>query len=278
MHSLLTLFMLPRSSNLLLKLKKYGPDRKTTVQDSHGNPLIFSVCTGSSSTHHTILVYYASITDNFTIPFETLKDLSDWDYAIYLETTKSGQLINQLIPSSTEAMLNFKIELLKCAFSKEPMLLELPEHDLMPVVHILHHVSLRSILHPLHLHHPEQGQEMATQLFGTGPLFSTPETAVGLLSKLSENGTIFIQNIEFLSLDTQQRLLSYLQSGMFRQLKSDRSFSSNVRIICSTSNNLELLAQQGSFSGELLKKLKKVNFKHAIATHPVSARTYWSCT
>ena len=42
---------------------------------------------------------------------DLLKDPSKWDYLLYLETTKSGQLINQLIPGSGENLLNYKINL-----------------------------------------------------------------------------------------------------------------------------------------------------------------------
>lgn len=241
---------------LALDVKKYGSERKINLQDAHGNQLICAATLGADKNQVLMLIFYPDIADTFTIPFETLKDLSAWDYAIYLETTRSGQLVNQLIPSSSEAMLNFKIDLLKAAFSKEPAFIELPDHDILPVVQILHHISLRTIQHTIELKRPEESQEIALQLFGIEPMLSlTPQDS--LLEKLSDTGTIFIQNIEYLALETQNQLLNFFNSGMFQPVRSDRKKISNVRIICSSNKNLDLLVQQGNFSAELLKKLKK---------------------
>jgi len=249
---------LPHMKKLALEIKKYNYESQTiTISDSYGNPLICSAFPGADKSQVLMLLFYPDIADTFTIPFETLKDLSSWDYAIYLETTKSGQLINQLIPSSTAALLNFKIDLLKIAFSKDPTLLELPEGDILPIVQIIHHISLRSTLHTLELHRPEDQNSVALQLFGIEQLFISEPRQEGLLEKLSDTGTLFIQNVEFLSRSTQEQLVAFLHSGVFQPLKSDRKIGSNVRIICSTSNNLELLAQQGLFSAELYNKIKK---------------------
>lgn len=243
---------------LALEIKKYNYESQTiTISDSYGNPLMCSAFPGADKTQVLLLLFYPDIADTFTIPFETLKDLSSWDYAIYLETTKSGQLINQLIPSSTAALLNFKIDLLKIALSKEPTLLELPEGDVVPIVQIIHHISLRSTLHTLDLQRPEEQNAVALQLFGVDQLFTNEPRQESLLEKLSDTGTLFIQNVEFLARSTQDQLVAFLHSGMFQPLKSDRKIGSHVRIICSTNNNLELFVQQGLFSAELYNKLKK---------------------
>lgn len=244
---------------LAMEVKKYGCDRQVAISDMYGNPLICSATAGADKSQVLILLFYPDIADTFTIPFATLKDLSSWDYAVYLETTKSGQLINQLIPSSTEALLNFKINLLKIAFSKGPTLIELPDGDTMPVVHIIHHISLRSMLHVIELTDLEEqiNNNIALQLFGIEQVLGVVARQEGLLEKLSDTGTICIQNVEFLSRATQDQLFAFLTSGMFQPLKSDRKMISNARIICSTSNNLELLVQQGSFSADLLNKLKQ---------------------
>lgn len=248
---------LPQMQKLAIEIKKYSHDRQLAISDSYGNPLICTAFPGGDKTHVLMLLCYPDIADTFTIPFETLKDLSSWDYAIYLETTKSGQLINQLIPSSTAALLNFKIELLKIAFSKGSTLVELPEGDVLPVVQIIHHISLRSTLHTITLERPEDNNAIALQLFGIDQVFNIEHKNECLLEKFSDTGTIFIQNVEFLTRSTQEQLLVFLNSGIFQPLKSDRKISSNSRIIFSTSNNLEVLVQQGVFSADLYTKLKK---------------------
>ncbi len=55
-----------------------------------------------------------------------------------------------------------------------------------------------------------------------------------LLEKLDGNGTLFIQNIEYLDPETQEYLAEFLQYGYYRIYKSEHKLSSDVRIICST--------------------------------------------
>jgi len=243
---------------LAYDVKKYNAERKLTIQDQLGNPLI--LCAQPSVDRSSILIFafYPDIADTFTIPFDALKDLSSWDYAICLETTKSGQLINQLIPSSSEALLNFKINLLKIALNKKATLLELPDEDIVPIANLLHHISLRTTLHTMTLDKNEKDHIYALQLFGTTALFDIPARE-GLFDKLSNTGTIFLQNIEFLSLETQTKLYQYLISGAYQPVRSDKKINSHVRIISSTSANLEALVRNGTFSLELLNELKKAS-------------------
>ena len=92
------------------------------------------------------------------------------DDLLYLETTKPGQLINQLIPGNGETLLNFKINLLQTALSKKATLLETAAEDLMPMVELLHHVSMQDILYVLKLQGPSSSFDIATKLFGINPI------------------------------------------------------------------------------------------------------------
>ncbi len=69
-----------------------------------------------------LLIYYPEISDIIKAQFDQLKDPSSWDYVLYLETTQSGQLINQLMPGTGEKILNFKVNLLSTALSKKATL------------------------------------------------------------------------------------------------------------------------------------------------------------
>ena len=117
---------------------------------------------------------------------------------LYLETTQSGQLINQLMPGTGEKLLNYKINLLATALSKKATLLDMAEEDLLPTVEILHSISLRQSLTVMKLTHPEKHEEFAIKLFGLNPLMQK-ESEPALLEKLDNTGTLFIQNIEYLS-------------------------------------------------------------------------------
>jgi DNA-binding NtrC family response regulator len=249
----------PILRKLAIDAKKFSSDRRITMRDQYGNPLAFvASIQPEKSSSVIILAFYPDIADTFVIPFDTIKDLADWEYALYLETTRSGQLINQLVPSSTQAMINFKIDLLKASFSKQPILIELSDNDTHAIVQILHHISLRSTLHTIALTGPEKADEIALQLFGIDPLIAdTNNVPECLLQKLNETGTIFIQNIEYLSRTTQELLASFISQGIFQPLHSERRMVSNVKLLCSSSIKLEAKVQDGAFSEALFKLLKK---------------------
>lgn len=234
---------------------RYRTERSLLLNDPNGRQVQYVATPYGDGSQAIILAYYPDIADTFTIPFNLLKDVTSWEYALYLETTESGKLINQLIPSSSEAFLNFKIDLLKIALSKKATLLELPEEDLPAIVNLIHHIGLRSKLHTCTLTRPERSHEIALQLFGVEPILSS-DTRNCLLTSLNDTGTLFIQNIEFLSPETQQKLANYITNGMFQPIKSDRCLRTNVRIICSTTTNLELLVSQNKFSADLLRELQ----------------------
>ena len=55
-----------------------------------------------------------------------------------------------------------------------------------------------------------------------------------LLEKLDNIGTLFIKNIHFLDLETQEYLAEFIRYGFFSVFKSEHKIPSNVRIICSS--------------------------------------------
>ena len=111
------------------------------------NSLVISAVPHLEKNTVIITISYPSISDTIKHHIDLLKDPSEWDYLLYLQTTQSGKLINQLIPGSGSILLNFKIQLLKIALSKKAILLEMPEQDLQPMAEILHHISMRDDLH-----------------------------------------------------------------------------------------------------------------------------------
>ena len=113
-----------------------------------------------------LTLHYPEVSDVFKQLIHFIKDPSNWDYLLYLETTQSGKLINDLIPGNGEILLNFKINLLKAALSKKAILLELPQEDIMPTVELLHHISTRNTLYSLDLQSPVIESNIPIKLFG----------------------------------------------------------------------------------------------------------------
>ncbi len=238
---------------------EYKSQQTSFTQDEKGNRLVVSAIPNIEQNNVIITVYYPEISDILKKKIELLSDPTKWDYLLYLETTKSGKLIDQLIPGTSETILNFKIDLLKIALSKKAILLDMPQEDLIPTVELLHHISLRRKLHILQLQSKTSSIETASKLFGINPIFGLAEkqSAKPLLEKLNGIGTLFIQNIHYLDLETQEYLAEFLRYGMYRTFKSDQKQSSNVRIICSTNKNLQEMTQEGTFNKDLFNELNK---------------------
>lgn len=203
-----------------------------------------------------LTIHYPDTSDVIKTQIDKLQDPSQLDYLLYLETTKSGKLINQVIPSNSEALLNFKIKLLEIALNKKATLLQSHSDDLLSIVEIIHHISLRNTLHILDLKPTASMHNLGIQLFGLNPIL-TQEQEDGLLKKLDQKGTLFIKNIELLDLDTQNKLAQFIRYGIFTITKSEQRLTSDVRIICSVSQNPQILIEQNKLSMELYAELSE---------------------
>lgn len=201
-----------------------------------------------------LTIHYPDSSDVIKSQIDKLQDPSQIDYLLYLETTKSGKLINQIIPGNSETLLNFKIKLLEIALNKKATLLQSHSDDLLSIVEIIHHVSLRHTLHILDLKPTFNTHDLAIKLFGLNPLL-LQEQEDGLLKKLDRKGTLFIKNIELLDLDTQNKLAEFIRYGIFTIFKSEQRISSDVRIICSVSQNPQMLMEQNKLSVSLYKEI-----------------------
>jgi transcriptional regulator of aromatic amino acid metabolism len=242
------------------QVEEYKAPQTCITKNSDGERIVISGVPNLEKNHVIITVYYPDFTDILTTQVNHLKDPSTWDYLLYLETTKPGQLINQLIPGSGEQLLQFKINLLQIALSKKALLLEMAPDDLLPTVELLHHISMRTNLHILTLQGQSKNADIAIKIFGINPLFSNaPDISKSLLEKLDGNGTLFIQNVEFMDLESQEYLAEFIKYGYYRIFKSNQRMTSSARIICSTNQNLQTMAQDGLFSQTLLSELKKTS-------------------
>ncbi len=201
-----------------------------------------------------LTIHYTETSDIIKHQLDKLQDPSQLDYLLYLETTKSGKLINQIIPGNSELFLNFKIKLLEIALNKKATLLQSHSEDLLSIVEIIHHVSLRDTLHILDLKPTASTHDLAIKLFGLNPLL-LQEQEDGLLKKLDKKGTLFIKNIELLDLDTQNKLAEFIRYGVFTIFKSEQRIVSDVRIICSVSQNPQTLIEQNKLSIALYKEV-----------------------
>ncbi|NBX77746.1 hypothetical protein EBQ93_00100, partial [bacterium] len=240
------------------KIHQYKQSKRQFFTNTQGQKIIIN---GSPHAHQNdgvvLILEYPDSSDIIRSQIDKLKDPSTLDYVLYLETTKSGKLVNQLVPGYSQELLDFKIQLLKGALTKKAITLQLPSQDLETVTDIIHHISLREQLHILDLQ-THSTSEIALKLFGIETIFSD-NNQMGLLNTLNKKGTLFIRNIEYLDHEIQNKLALYLKYGTFTPLGSEHTYRTDVRIICSINQDLQTLLSAKTITQHLFVELEQMH-------------------
>ncbi len=97
---------------------------------------------------------------------------------------------------------------------------------------------------------------MASELLGHERVGRGDPHAPGRPSKfeLAEGGTLLLDEIERLTLETQRILLSILRSGTVLRVGGTRPIPVNVRVVAATSTHLERLVAEGTFRADLFQR------------------------
>ena len=103
---------------------------------------------------------------------------------------------------------------------------------------------------------------MESELFGaeSGAFTGASSRRIGHFES-ADKGTLFLDEVDALSLSGQVKLLRVLQSGEFRRLGSSRSRRADVRIISATNSDLEEAITENSFREDLYYRLNVVEVK-----------------
>lgn len=95
-----------------------------------------------------------------------------------------------------------------------------------------------------------------SELFGhVKGAFTGAETSKMGLAEAAHGGDLFLDEIETLSLNSQAKLLRFLETGDIRRVGSKDSTRVSIRLIAATNRNLERLVKEGKFREDLLWRL-----------------------
>lgn len=230
----------------------------TTLPDQNHRRITITAIPSIENQGLILTLCYPEATDLIKLQANLLKDPSKWDYLLYLESTEAGTLINSFFPAFNETAIELKIALLRASLHRTCTYLTAPPEDLPDLIRLFHTLSQSKQLHTLSLKEPEKNLEHGVSLFGLSPLLQFEKISTDpLFKQLDKKGMLYLENIQFLSLETQQHLAEFLRHGAFSPIKDGQKIASDVRVVCSSAVNLEPLVQEGSFSGELWHELKR---------------------
>lgn len=109
-----------------------------------------------------------------------------------------------------------------------------------------------------------------SEFFGYEPGSFTGASRYGKkgLIELSQNGTLFMDEIGEMPMSLQSTLLRVMQDGKFIRVGGCKEIKSNIRVICATNKNLQQLVNEGLFRNDLYFRLNVI----PITLPPLSER------
>ena len=122
----------------------------------------------------------------------------------------------------------------------------------------LHHLSKRPGLMVALNVRTTPADELDTDLFGAVEnVFAGTTTARKGAFELAENGTVYLQEIDALSLVQQGKLLRVLEESKVRRRGATRSYAVSARFVASCHQDLSVLVEAGKFRDDLYTFLSR---------------------
>jgi len=79
--------------------------------------------------------------------------------------------------------------------------------------------------------------------------------------EVADGGTVFLDDVNVMTMEIQARLLQYLDHKSFTRLGGTQPVHTDVRIIAASNENLEMLVKEGRFREDLFYRLKVVQIE-----------------
>ncbi len=105
-------------------------------------------------------------------------------------------------------------------------------------------------------------QLLESELFGyvKGAFTGAAHTKRGLV-EVASGGTLFLDEIGDLALETQAKLLNFLESRSFRRLGGTEEIQVSLRLVTATSQDLDQLIRDGKFRADLSYRVRVVTHR-----------------
>lgn len=243
---------------LMGEFKKYKQASSIALKDPQGNPLRFSVMKDSRPSNAVVVVSRPTVSETLRIPtLAEVRDRDDWGYALLLQTTASGKVVENFIPATRGALFNFKIKFLRAVLRRRPMFILGDEEDVQRLAILVQRIYKSAGHREISPEQPENRYEVAGQIFGLSPVVMGGDAYKGALADLSSSGVLLIRHVERLSLETQTRLAKFFATGVYSCCFSKQPESSDAIVVCSSCVDLKELVANNAFSEELYQELVK---------------------
>ncbi|BBO77816.1 hypothetical protein DSCW_52330 [Desulfosarcina widdelii] len=125
------------------------------------------------------------------------------------------------------------------------------------VAHAIHHSSRRASNPFIAVNISALSANLLpSELFGyeKGAFTGADKTRIGRF-EMAHNGTIFLDEIGDLPLDSQVKILRVLQEGEFERVGGTRTIKSDFQLIAATNRNLDNMVAKGSFRSDLFYRI-----------------------
>ncbi len=121
---------------------------------------------------------------------------------------------------------------------------------------------------------------LESELFGheKGAFTGAHERRIGRIEQ-AQGGTLFLDEIGEIDQSLQVKLLRFLGERTFERVGSNKTMTADVRLIAATNRDLDAMARQGTFRGDLLFRLRVVEIhlpplRDRLSDAPVLARSF----
>ena len=249
----------------------YQSPQQIIAHNNHGDQILLSGSPNLEGNSIIITASYPTITDTIGELPPHFRTQDKLHLGLYLKTTRAGKLINQFLPGMHDTLMEHKIALLRHALSKQALLIWAHPEDASAITQLMHTISKQETLKTIdpnalldqepinQIHHTDPVGHTGRMVFGIHPKINVQNNinSKPLLERLSDNGTLHINNIDFTDSITQEHLAEYIETGYFRHIKGDSSEKSNTRIICTITENPRTLVSNGTLSQRLYQALQE---------------------